>query len=494
MSKKIKQQSVKSNFIFQCLYQIIILVIPLIVSPYLSRVLGANNIGEYTFVNSIAYYFIIIANLGISNYGQRLIANARDDETNLRKSFWSLYFAHTIVSLISIIFYFIFICFFVEQNQILYFINAFYVLSAMFDITWLFYGLENFKSVVTKNVIVKILECTSIFIFVKNSDSLMIYTWIMCISYLISQFIMLPQAIALIKPIKFNIKDCSKHFKPLIILSISVIAASLYTVFDKTLLGVMTTKQDVAYYEYANKIINIPKQIINVIAIVYFPKACSLLSNGDYKGLKSVVGFSFSMTFLLSFASMFGIMAIGEKFSILYYGEEFAKSGTAMVYMGILIPITLIGSIARSECLIPAKRDFIYISSICCGAILNIIVSSILINYLDIYGAIIGSITAEAIGTVIQLFASRKHINFKRFILEFFIFLICGVVMYLPLLFLDDFLDVSWPSLILEVFIGFLIYTTLSTVLSLLFLKDFKDKILSIFKNILSKFSFLKRK
>ena len=493
MVKRIKQQSVKSNFIFQCLYQVIILVIPLVISPYLTRVLGANNLGEYTFVNSIAFYFIIIANLGISNYGQRLIANVRDDESRLRKDFWSLYFVHTIISLISIILYLFFIFFFTTSNQYLYLINIFYVLSATFDITWLFYGLENFKSVVIKNTIIKVLECISIFLFVKNNNSLYIYTWIMCISYLVSQFVMLPQAIGIIKPIKFDIKYSFKHFKPLIILSISVIAASLYTVFDKTLLGIMTTKQDVAYYEYANKIVNIPKQIINVIAIVYFPKACNLYNNKDYQGLKNVVGFSFSITFLLSFASMFGIMAIGEKFSILYFGEDFVKSGLAMVYMSVLIPITLIGSIVRSECLIPAKKDFVYIMSICCGAILNILASSVLINYLGIYGTIIGSIVAEFIGTIIQIFASRKYINFKRFIAEFLVFLICGISMYFPLLVLDNLFDVSWLSLILEVIIGLFILLFVCIILSIIFLKDFKNKVSDILKNIFSKLSFKKR-
>lgn len=489
----LKKQSVKSNFIFQCIYQVIVLVIPLIVSPYLSRVLGPDNIGEYTFVNSVAYFFIIIANLGISNYGQRLIANSRDDEISLRKNFWSLFFVHSLFSLLSILIFIIFVFFFSDGNKNLYLINIIYILSACFDITWLFYGLENFKSVIVKSMIVKILECISIFLFVKNSDSILIYTLIMCISYFMTQFVMLPQAILTIKPIMFNYKDCVKHVKPLLILSISVIAASLYTVFDKTLLGILSTKQDVAYYEYANKIINIPKQIISVVSIVYFPKACSLLVKEKISELKNVISFSFSITFLLSFGAMFGIMAVAEKFSILYFGEEFAKSGSAMIYMSILIPIILIGSIARSECLIPAKKDFVYISSICCGAILNIVLSSILINFIGIYGAILGSIGAELIGTIVQIFASRKYINLKRFILELLVFISCGVIMYISLYFIDKLLDFSWGSLILEVCLGIIIYIISVILSTCLFLKEFKKKAVSILKSIMIKVLHFKR-
>lgn len=88
------EQSIKKNFVFQFSYQILIFVIPLVISPYLTRTLGGEALGIYSFTYSIAYYFLLLANLGIRRHGQRAIAASRNDETKLRKTFWSIYYIH----------------------------------------------------------------------------------------------------------------------------------------------------------------------------------------------------------------------------------------------------------------------------------------------------------------------------------------------------------------------------------------------------------------
>lgn len=93
-----KKGTTKVNIVFQAIYQIVIFVTPLVISPYLSRVLGATQLGIYAFSNSIAYYFLIASNLGISKYGQRMIAQTRDDKEKLRVNFWSLYTLHAFAS------------------------------------------------------------------------------------------------------------------------------------------------------------------------------------------------------------------------------------------------------------------------------------------------------------------------------------------------------------------------------------------------------------
>ena len=153
--------------IFQFLYQGLILVIPLILSPYLTRTLQETALGIYSYSNSIAYYFVIAAMLGISRHGQRIISQNAENEKELRRTFWSLFTVHIIISLIVLIVYILSILAFVRNDQIIYIIQGFYVASALFDITWLFYGLENFKSVVVKNTAVKVIECVLIFCFVK---------------------------------------------------------------------------------------------------------------------------------------------------------------------------------------------------------------------------------------------------------------------------------------------------------------------------------------
>jgi O-antigen/teichoic acid export membrane protein len=260
-----------------------LLVLPLITSPIVTRALGDTALGNYTYINSIAYYFLIFCNLGIAKYGQRLIASSRDDELALRKSFWSLFYVHLFFSLLSVGCYTFFIIFFVKENTIIYWLNVLYILSAMFDITWLFYGLENFKSVALKNLSIRVFCFILILIFVKTENDLGIYTGIQLGSLLLGNLVLLPFVFKNIKPISVSLKECKTHIGPMMILFISVLAVTLYSVFDKTLLGLMTNKENVAYYEYANKIIDIPKSFIVVIGTVLFPVACHAAKVSDYE-------------------------------------------------------------------------------------------------------------------------------------------------------------------------------------------------------------------
>ena len=147
---------------------------------------------------------------------------------------------------------------------------------------------------------------------------------------------MIPQAVKAVRPIKFTKEDVRKHIKPLLVFSISVIASFMYTVFDKTLLGIMSTKENVAFYEYSNKIVNVPKTIIGVTGTVMFPRACRLAAEGNVAGQKKYIKYSYFITSFLGMASLFGLMGIADTFSIVYYGESFKICGKIMAYMAPL--------------------------------------------------------------------------------------------------------------------------------------------------------------
>lgn len=464
-----KHDSLKSNFIFQVLYQLVIFLIPLVISPYLTRVLGSESLGIYTFTYSVATYFILFANLGIAKHGQRIISIRRNNPILLRKTFWSLFSLHTLFSVLSIIVYIVFCLFFSGSDKMIYLIQTFYVASCAVDITWLFYGLENFKSVVVKNIIFKIIECILIFLFVKNSQDLWKYTAIVSISVFLGNSTILFQAIKIIKPIKFEYSFMLEHIKPLLLLFISVIASTLYTVFDKTLLGLMSSADNVAYYEYANKIINIPKQIIYVIGTVLFSRSCKFYEEGNFSMQKKYIDISMLATCFLGFAFTFGLMAVGEKFAIIYYGETFKTSGVAIEYMSVLIIIVMIGDIARSEYLIPAHKDFIYTFSIVLSALVNIILSIIMIKKIGLFGAVIGSIAAESLCTIIQLISCHKFYNLKHLINKVIPYFIIGLIMFVVVRYIDIKTATSIKWLVIEIVIGALIYIVLSVVAVLIF-------------------------
>ena len=477
-----KRQSLSKNFIYQFLYQVIILVIPLILSPYLTRILLDKGLGIYSYANSIAYYFVMLGMLGIMRHGQRVIAQRLDDQILLRRTFWSLFAVHSITSIIALILYLFYLLFIHHESQSVYVIESFYVASSLFDITWLFYGLENFRSVVIKNALVQIAQCVLIFLFVKTPRDLNLYTLIVAAGTLVGQLIMLPQAITMVKPIKFSAADMKEHLKPLLIFSISVVAVTLYTVFDKTLLGLMTTKENVAYYDYANKIIIVPKTITSVISTVMFPRACILAEKGDVEGQKRYLSYSFVFTSFVGMGALFGILAIGVPFATYYYGEQFRISGYVMMAMSPLVYIVGTGDILRTQYLIPNHMDRLFNICILLNAVVNIIVSTLLIPYFGIFGAVIGTICAELFGLIFQTYLCRKYIRMNSIILHMIPFAIFGITMYGAMVLISKFFNNTIQGFIMETLVGLFIYLILSAIYIFYTNPELKSKLKTVMK------------
>lgn len=484
MESGLKAQSIKKNFIYQIAYQVVILVIPLIIAPYLTRTLGDTALGVYAYTYSIAYYFVLLAMLGITRHGQRLIAARRDDKQALGKAFWSLYVVHATFSLLAVIAYVLFSALFGGDDQTIYFIQTVYVVSALFDITWLFYGLENFKSVVIKNFIIKIAECVCIFCLVKSSSDLWIYTLIMSSSLCLGQVVMLPQAIRFVKPVRFGLADIKEHFKPLFVLFIAVVAATLYTVFDKTLLGIMSTKEDVAYYEYSNKIISIPQTIIGVICTVMFPRACACIAKNDVQGFQKYLDYSLHFTCFLGLGAIFGLMGIANLFAVLYYGESFAICGDVIIALSPNIFIIQLGNIIRTQYMVPNHMDKHLNVCYIINAVLNLILSIALIPVLGIYGAVIGTIAAETSGIVFQLILCRKFLPIKKVVVTMIPYALFGCVMFGLIYVVRMYLNATWWDLLLQIATGGGIYCILCAIY-LLFFSPIRNNLKDMLRNSL---------
>ena len=288
--------SIKKNFSYNILYQILILILPLITAPYISRIIGPEGIGIYSYTYSIVNYFAMFAMLGMSNYGNRTIAKSRDNPNELNKKFSSLYKMQFITAMISTIIYIFYIQFFGKQYEMYYYIQLIYLISTFFNINWLFFGLEQFKLTVIRNTIIKFILTISIFVFVKHKEDLMLYMLILALSNLLSDMALWPFIIKYVKFTRTKVKDVIKHFKPDIILFIPIIAISVYKMMDKIMLGNMVNIIEVGLYENAEKIINVPLGLITALGTVMLPRISNLVQKGNVE--KSIRYIDKSMEFI----------------------------------------------------------------------------------------------------------------------------------------------------------------------------------------------------
>ena len=341
--------SIKKNFSYNIIYRILVLIMPLITAPYISRVIGAEGQGIFSYTSSIAQYFLLFAMLGVSNYGNRVIAKNRDNKEKLSKEFFSIYALQIITSLIVILVYIIYVVFFVDEYQMYAMIQLIYILSAFFDISWFFFGLEKFKLTVTRNAIIKIISVLSIFVLVKQQDDLWKYALIMVSATLISQLSLFPflrNEIIFVKP---KWKDIKQHIKPNIILFVPVIAVSIYRIMDKIMLGAMSTIEEVGYYENADKIINVPLSFITALGTVMLPRISNLVAKGEENQINRYINKSMEFVIFLSIPISLGLIAVGGTFAPIFFGDEFVVTGYVIQCLAITTFFISCANVIRTQ-------------------------------------------------------------------------------------------------------------------------------------------------
>lgn len=476
-------ESVKKNFIYNTIYQILLVILPLITAPYISRTLGANAVGVYSYTNSVAYYFILIAMLGISNYGNRTIASVRDDKENLNEKFSSIYSLQFILFIIAIICYIIYSLFIADENNLIFLLQIFYVASGLLDISWLFFGLEQFKLTVFRNVVIKILTVISMFIFVKDSSDLWIYTLIMSLGIFISQLYLWFYVKEFVTFKKVRFKDIAKNIKPIIILFIPVIACSIYKVMDKIMLGNMSNYSEVGYYNNAEKIINIPMGIITALGTVMLPRMSNMVANGENDKSKQYISLSVRLVTIISSAIAFGLMGISNVFTPVFFGEGFEPSAQIIYLLSITVFFISWANVVRTQYLIPNNYDKIYVISTAVGGIVNLIINLLLIPKYAAVGAAIGTIFAEFSVMIMQVIAVRKEIHILKDIFEYMPVLIIGFCMMLIVNWLGTLLGASVVTIVIQILAG----GTFFLICTLAFLAIKKDEFGRIIKNVVQK-------
>ena len=457
-----EKSSVKKNFMYQLIYDILIMILPFITSPYVARVIGAEGLGIYSYYYSIAYYFVLFSVLGLKNYGNRIIARCRDNQKQLNETFSNLAAVHILVSLVCSVVY-IFYIVTVNKNERIYAIIMFaQVLSGLFDISWFYFGIEKFKLTVTRNTIIKIINVLCVFLLVKSKNDLWIYCIIMAFGMLISQIILwvpLKKYISFVKP---QWSKMVVHIKPMLILFVPSIAVSLYKYMDKIMIGAISSKTQLGFYENAEKVINIPITVITSFGTVMLPKMSNMMAKKDKNEALKYTGISMLYVMWLAYALTFGLAGVETVFAPIFWGEEFKLSGYLIMGLAFTIPFMSFANVIRTQYLIPAEKDKEFMTSVVSGAVVNLLINGFLIPSMGSVGATIGTIVAEVTVCFIQCFAVRKELPLWGYFKQTIYFIGFGAVMFIVVFKLGYALGQTILTLFVQIFVGGIIYCLFS--------------------------------
>ena len=447
-------KSLQKNFLYNVLYQILLVILPLITAPYISRTLGATAVGVYSYTYSVAYYFLLIAMLGIGNHGNRSIAAVRDDRKKLNKTFSSIYSLQVITFSIAILAYAIYLVLFVKDNRLIVLLQLIYVTSGLFDIGWLFFGLEQFKLTVARNTLIKISTVVLMFVFVHKPSDLWKYTLIMSAGTLFSQAYLWLYVKKYVSFEKCSVKEITSNIKPVLILFIPVLAYSIYKVMDKIMLGNMSSYDQVGFYNNAEKIINIPMGIITALGTVMLPRMSNIVANGDKKRVDDYIRISAKLVTLLSSAIAFGLMGVSSVLAPVFFGDEFIACGEIIRLLSVTVFFIAWANVIRTQYLIPNKRDSIYLTSTMVGAILNLIINWMLIPKYQANGAAFGTIVAEFSVMLVQMVAVKNELPMRKYIMSYYPILIIGLIMAVLVYRIGIKLGVSVSTLAIQILAG----------------------------------------
>ncbi len=452
--------SVKKNYIYSALYEILLILIPLITSPYISRVLGAEQVGIYSYCFSIVSYFMLFARLGIINHGTRSIASASNEyERNI--VFSNLVVVQLCLSILVTLAYIIYLNVFNAQYHLIAVLMILYLISTAFDINWFFFGIEQFKITVSRNIIIKTITTILLFIFVKERTDLWKYVIILSFAQVVGQLSVWPYLKGRVKFVKPNVKSMLLQLMPLFILFIPQIAVSLYKMMDKIMLGSFCAKEQLGYYEYATTIVNLPLGLITSLGTVMLPRISAMMKSGDNKNTILYTEYSLIFAIFISVAFAFGLSSVAPTFVPFYFGKEFEPAVPLVIGLSSTLIFIAWANVIRTQYLIPSNKDKEYIVSLFTGAFINVIVNYILIPRYFAWGAVIGTIVAEITVCVMQTYMSKDYIPIKKFIKECIPFFLMGVSMFACVRIVAKIQFPILVSLFLQVVSGTLFYMLL---------------------------------
>ncbi|MGX7030422.1 oligosaccharide flippase family protein [Vagococcus zengguangii] len=464
------------NFFYQSIFQLTKILLPIITVPIVSNALGPNGLGTYNYTNSIAQYFVLIAGLGVGLYGNREIAVNRDNRKNLSKSFWELFIMSFIASIIALLFYFIIIP--SDHNRVYFIIQSMIILAAMFDISWFFMGVEDFRLVSLSSIISQVISFGLIVLFVRDSSDLGLYIFIQGLNLLVSQLFMWLFVLKKINFVSFKELNILKHLKPSFTYFIPKVAILLYTNLNKTILGFMDSETAVGYYANTLILNSVIITLLSTIDTVLLPKFSNLASKGDKNYLVDTMKTSINIQLFFSIPAMFGIIMISSSLVPIFFGGKFLFIKKTIPLVAPLVVIIPLGTSISRQYLIPLNKIKEYNKTVIWGAIVSIITNVLLIPKIGIYGAIVGTLLAEFFVTFIRVYDFLKITNF-RFDLAFILkSVMSSMCMFILGKALTHSMADSSMVLIIQVLIGIISYLLLMTLLKAnILLKFLRNKI-----------------
>ncbi len=425
-----KTPSVRKNYIYNLIYQVMTLLTPFITTPYISRILGADGTGVQSYTNSVVQYFAILAALGTASYGQREIARHRDEIKMRSRLFWEIEMLCMATTAVCLIVWLLVIGFAREYRP--YYIVLTMTLTAVaFDISWFFGGLEQYSLIVLRNTAVKLAGIAMLFLFIRKKGDLLLYVALTAATGLLGNMSMWGYLKGQVEMPVLKELHPLRHLKETLVYFIPTIATSVYTILDKTMLGWFSgeNKAQNGYYEYATGFVNMAKILIMSFNAVMSARMSYLFGNGRLEEIHKRIRESLDFVLLMAMPIMLGLAGIAAQFIPWFLGDGYLPVTLLMYVCSPLVLVVGLSDCIGSQILTPGGKRAQSGKVIVAGAMVNACLNLLLIPHFAALGAAAASVAAECFITSLYLWLGRDFIKLKMLVLYGWRRLIAAVIM-----------------------------------------------------------------
>jgi len=406
--------TIKQNFFYNALINVLNVLFPFITAPYVARVLAPEGVGLFNFALTYAGYFSMVAALGIPTYGVRETAKVKNDLEAKNRLFSELFSIQLVTTLAVVVLYFISIAAVpkLSANWKLFAVMGTLLYLAPFGTDWFYSGMERFRFVAMRSALIKALSVVALFIFVKDRGDLLVYAFI-CVSTNIAN-----NAWNFIKLLREGIRPrlvstgFRKHMKPVMLLFASAVAVSVYTLLDTVMLGFLADYSEVAYYSNSANITRAIIAALTSFAAVAIPRISAYMSEGNEEKVNELAGKSFAMVSFLAIPAAVGLACIAPSFAPLFYGDKFYGSIVPLQIMSLIIVAIGFNNLSGVQVLIGLGKDRLYLRSVVIGAVTNLTLNFALIPFFGARGAALSSVAAESL----IFFLTLRYVKRETFV------------------------------------------------------------------------------
>lgn len=450
--------SIKKNFLYNVLYQCFTILLPLITMPYISRILGPEGVGVQSYTGAVSSYFILAGSLGIAAYGRREMARLREEKTEASRVFWELALLRAIMTGISLVLYMLLV-WYSKKYSLFLFANSMVIAASVFDFTWVFQGIENFRIVVMRNIAIRTAGTAALFLLIHQKSDLLLYIVILGATSLAGNLSVLPCLKRHIVAIDWKEIHPFSHLREVFVYFIPSIAISIYTVLDKLMLGIIVgSSYENGYYEQSEKIINMITNIIFSLNVVVGARISFLYKKGREEEIHSRLEDSVKFLMMLAIPASIGICSTASGIVPWFLGKDFISCIPIIQLQSALILIAGLSNCIGGQCLTPMgkRRQSNYV--LCMGAAVNFLLNLFLIPKWGSMGATVATIAAETIITSLYFYLGKDYFSIRFVIRASIKYFTAAMAMLLCVLMLSGKMPATLPGSCVQIAVGGCVY------------------------------------